>query len=336
MTANILSRLPVLVAAACLFPGSIAMAQQEEEPFSWTPIPHRLPSTTQQIGNEIWLTVQPLSLYYFGWEHSPDLQTHWSMANMALGDAPATFHFLPDPLVPRDFYRVRAINLWSPGDADGDCIDDVWELRNGLDPVLAADAQLPSAADPLLTNLEYYRRRFGLLEADGRVPVKEYFSDELSVSNWPGAVSSEISVYRFAPTNDALLEALSGEVSVFRSNDVALTQMEALSTEVSVFKATDATLTSLEAISAEVSVFKAAPFTLPGVEAISDEVSVFRQAPFILPAVEAISEEVSVFRAAPFTLPPVEAISEEVSVFRFSALPAWQNEAISPEVSVLK
>jgi hypothetical protein len=284
--------------AVCLILPAIApvTARAQDEPFSWTPIPYRLPSTTQQIGDEMWLTVQPQAHYYFGWERSTDMFLDWQMADMALGSAPATFHFLPDLLVPRQFYRVRAINLWSPGDADGDCIDDVWELRNGLDPVLAADAHQPSAADPLLTNLEYYRRRFGLLEANGRVPVKEYFSDEVSIANWPGAISPEI--------------------SVFRSNDAALTQLEALSAEVSVFKRTETTLTSLEAISDEVSVFRFSALPAWQKEATSDEVSVFR------------------FSALPAW--QKEAISDEVSVFRFSSLPVWQKEAISPEVSVEK
>jgi len=139
--------LPVITIWGC-FTASTFPAYGDGEPFSYPPIPYFLPSTTVQVGDEMWLSVGPQSNYYFGWEHSPDLQTHWSMADMAPGTGGATFHFLPDPLIERDFFRVRAINVWSPGDADEDGIDDLWELSNGLDPVSAADAAQLHAGQP--------------------------------------------------------------------------------------------------------------------------------------------------------------------------------------------
>lgn len=260
-----------LALSACLLVPPCAMAQNPVFPEVGP-----LPAIVEQVGDEMWVTPEARTHYYFGWEHSPNLRSRWRMADMALGSPSPTFHFQVDPLVPRDFFRVRAIDKWSPGDVDGDGIDDLYELLNGLNPLDAADASEPSAANPLLTNLEYYRNRFGLYEADGSPPRREYFSEEVSMVLWPSALSSEVSVFLNEVPSPTVAEAISSEISVFLTDVASPTVTEVISAEVSVFKASAPLDLGAEAVSVEVSVFKAtAPLDF-GAESVSAEVSVLR------------------------------------------------------------
>lgn len=56
---------------------------------------------------------------------------------------------------PRRFYRVGYRDVLSPGDRDSDGMDDVWELRHGLNPLHAGDAGDDPDGDGF-TNLEEY------------------------------------------------------------------------------------------------------------------------------------------------------------------------------------
>lgn len=279
------------IALACVQALSTSSAQD-----TGFPKPPHLPAITEPFGRGMRVTPMAQSFYYFGWERSPDIMDRWrwTMLDMAPGSPSPTFQFQPDENMMRGYYRVRAIDKWSPGDADGDGIDDLYEMENGLDPLDRSDASQPSTANPLLTNLDVYLNRFALREPDGSAPRREYFSDEVSVLNLPGT--------------------LSPEVTVFLNDQPILTLAESISSEISVFLTDIPNLTLAEAISEEVSVFKdSAPLALAS-EAVSEEVSVFKDTPPLAMTSEAISAEVSVFKASPPLAFTSEAISQEVSV----------------------
>lgn len=261
-----------------------------------------------KVGDEYRLTVGEYPLHYFNFRYGTDLE-RWNTVGMGLSSPVPTFGYTPPPDTPRGFFIAEAIDYWSPGDADYDGMDDLWELLNNLNPLDPSDANLPSIIHPGMTNLECYRFRFGLTR------IAEYYSVETTVFNHPFAISVETSVYNFPNFTGASIEAISAEASVYNFPSV--------------------TGASVEAISAEVSLFNSPAFTGPSLEAISDEVSLFNTALFTGPSIEAISDEVSLFNTALFTGPGVEAISPEVSVFNFFAVTP-SLEAISVELSVLK
>jgi len=246
----------------CMFPlvvGSLLAIPAPLAQGTDFPKPGHLPAITERFGSGMRVTPEARTYYYFVWEHSSSLMErwHWTIVDMALGSPSPTFSFVPDPIIPLRYYRARALDIWSPGDADGDGIDDLYELLNGLNPLNGSDAMQPSLSNPLLTNLEYYRNRFALYEADGSPPRTEYFSQEVSVANSPGTLSSEISVFKTDTPNPTLAEAISAEVSVFQSAAPLGIDSEAISAEVSVFKSTAPLGIDSEVISPEVSVLKA-------------------------------------------------------------------------------
>ncbi len=267
------------------------------------------PSTHfEKIGDEYRLTVGAYPLHYFNFRHSMDLR-RFSTIGIALGTPSPIFSFTPPPDALRGFFVAEAIDGWSPGDADSDGLDDLWELNHGLNPLDAADAGLPSPLQVGMTHLDYYRSYFGLTR------ITEYYSAETSVINRPFAISAEISLYNFPNFTGASIEALSSETSVYN------------------FPVT--TGASIEALSAELSIFNTPAFTGAGIQALSEEISLFNAPVFAGPSVEAISAEVTIFNTPPFVGPSIEAVSPEVSVFNsFVITPTLQ--AVSIEVSVLK
>ena len=81
--------------------------------------------------------------YYKIWE-CHDLMTQvWAMTNMTLGADAQMAWIIPPPADDSycHFYRVVPAAITNSLDEDGDGMDDVWELRNGLNPVLADGAQ---------------------------------------------------------------------------------------------------------------------------------------------------------------------------------------------------
>ncbi len=182
----------------------------------------------QKVGDEYRLTVGELPFHYFGFQHSTDL-IGFSTIDMALGSPAPTFGYLPDPSETRGFFRAEALDGWSPGDADRDGMDDLWELLNDLDPLNPADADLPSIMHPGMTNLECYRFRFGL------EPVTQFISAETTVYNSTFAISSETSVYNFPNLTGFSVESLSAEVSVFNTPPDTGPSIGVISAETSVF-----------------------------------------------------------------------------------------------------
>lgn len=95
---------------------------------------------------------------YYKIEECHDLtgQT-WAMTNMTLCADTQTEWVIPSPIEDDPFYRFYRVTeaaVTNAGDADADGMDDVWELRNGLNPVLADGAQ--DADTDGLSNFQEY------------------------------------------------------------------------------------------------------------------------------------------------------------------------------------
>ncbi|MGV3660691.1 MAG: hypothetical protein ACO1TE_10920 [Prosthecobacter sp.] len=228
------------------------------------------------------------TLHYYGLEHSSDLKG-FSLVGMTLGMPAPVFEHTPAPGELRGFFRAQLLDVFGPGDADQDGLDDLWELQHDLDPLSLADAMQPNAQDPARTNLEYYRGYFGLSA------VTTFYSTETSVLNRPFAISGETSVYNFPAL--AAAESLSPEVSVYNfSSGGGGPAIEALSPEVSIYNAYSLP-SAAQAFSAEVSVYN--NFSVqPVPHAVSVEISVFN-APTTQPAAHALSPEVSILNTPP-------------------------------------
>ena len=266
-------------------------------------------SLCERVGDEIRVTIlesHPLS--YFKWERSRDLWQPYEPIGMALSSPLPTFSFRPQPGLSQSFFRARAVSLFEAGDADGDGLNDVWELANGLDPLDPADADEPRDGFHPPTNWQYYRDRFHVQK------VTEFISDEVSVHNRPFAFSDEVSVFHFPSSTAFSVEALSQEVSVFHLPDTTNIKVEAISDEVSVFVLPSETPLNLAAYSDEVSVFVLPSETPLNLAAYSDEVSVFVLPPETSLNRAAYSDEVSVFVLPLETPLNRAAYSDEVSV----------------------
>lgn len=120
---------------------------------------------------------------------------------------------LPISEEPQLFWSVRELSIFGPTDSDGDGIDDVFELRSGLDPRDASDASTVKSGDTR-TWLQVYQADYG------REPVS------------PSAVSREVSLFNesFATSS---VEVVSREVSVFNLS-LPVNVIEAISREISV------------------------------------------------------------------------------------------------------
>ncbi len=94
---------------------------------------------------------------YYKIQECHDLMTQvWAMTNMALGGVTQTVWAITPPAEDPyyRFYRVAQAAITNSGDSDADGMDDVWELRNGLNPVLADGAQ--DADTDGLSNFQEY------------------------------------------------------------------------------------------------------------------------------------------------------------------------------------
>ncbi len=224
-----------------------------------------------KVGNGYQMSVGQLPSYYFEFQHSADLHSYITV-DMALGAPGPTFSYTPAPGAQRGFFRAKAVDEWSPGDADNDGIDDLYELKHGLNPMNGADAAFPSLESPGMTNLEMYRSVYGLTR------VTEYYSAETSVFNSTFGISTEVSVFNFPNATGARVEAISAEVSLYNTAAFTGAAIQAASTEVSVYNTPAFTGPAQEAVSAEVSVFNFYTAT-PAARAISLEVSVLNTLP---------------------------------------------------------
>jgi hypothetical protein len=248
-----------------------------------------------QFGDEYRLTLEGTVGFYFGFQGSPDLGQSFTNVAIALGDPGPTLVHRAGEGEMRFFFRYEPISVFAPRDSDRDGMDDLWELTHGLDALDPTDASQASPNIAGLTNLEEYRRRFGL---NGEKP--QFYSREVSLFNFG------------APT--ARFEAISREQSVFNFGSPPF-RIEAVGRELSIFNGErPPTAGYPEAYSREVSVhnFGAPPFRI---DAIGRELSVFNgERPAIGGYPEAYSLEVSLFNFGAPTA-RVEAISREVSVF---------------------
>ena len=96
--------------------------------------------------------------YYYKIQECHDLMAQtWVMTNMTLGADAQTAWIIPPPAEDDPyyrFYRVTQVAITNSGDSDADGMDDVWELQNGVNPVLADGAQ-DADADGLSNFQEY-------------------------------------------------------------------------------------------------------------------------------------------------------------------------------------
>lgn len=250
--------------------------------------------TFGMVGDEYRLSVEPTVGYYFRFQATPEIGRSFTNVALALGDPGPILLHRPEEGESMFFLRFEPISVFAPRDSDGDGMDDLWELTHNLNPLDAADAGQASPNIAGLTNLEEYRRRFGL---NGDKP--QFYGREVSLFNYG------------APT--ARYEAISREHSVFNLGSAPF-RIEAVGRELSVFNGEHPGIAGyLEAYSREQSVFN------------------FGSPPFRL---EAVGREISVLNGERPGLPGYsETYSREVSLFNLGA-PAARSEAISREVSV--
>jgi hypothetical protein len=220
--------------------------------------------------------------------------------DMKLGSGVPVWNFSVPPLQLRGFYQVRRISVFAPEDADGDYIDDVYEINHpALNPLNSADAALDpdhngrtylqEYLDDVFgtagSTLQFYSREVSTFNFGADLFSQEAISKELSLWNFGQdpfsveAISLELSVYNgdVVPTSD-ILQVYSSETTLW-NNGVELFSLEAFSHEVSVYNG-DVVPTSdiLEVYSRETTVWNhgAELFSL---EAISREMTVFNDIP---------------------------------------------------------
>lgn len=287
-----------------------------------------LPYAFQRVGEEFQLSLGLTNFYYYSFLSTPDLLQQFGVIKMALGNPAPTFGYTPAANELQGFFKAQANDIFSPGDFDGDGIDDVWELKNRLNPLNSADARLRNLIDPTKTNLQYYLNRYK------KTVVKEFLSREVTFDNHPFAFSEEVSLYNVPPLAGVSFERISDEVSLYNFPLVAGVSLEAVSAEISIYNGLPSPMLSAEAISKEVTLFNNPDSALGSLGVVSDEVSLFNT-PAVAALAEAISDEVSVKNAGadPFMV-VVESISKEVTLFNSAGVSVASADAVSDEVTV--
>jgi hypothetical protein len=186
------------------------------------------------------LSLAPNASSYYTLLLSPDLRVFPPLA-MALGADGAQWKYSvrPDP-VP-GFFEVLAQSVFTPGDSDGDGIDDVYELQHSdrLDPFNHVDAGQPSGVGGL-TNYQKYLRDLLLAWTS---PL-QFTSQEVSLFNHGAptarleAIGTPVTVYNAlpgsgAPTSD-IDNTYSTEVSLFNLGSPSA-RLEAIGLEATVY-----------------------------------------------------------------------------------------------------
>lgn len=107
-------------------------------------------------GTQLIVSFPGNSTSYYKGALSSSLSTGaWSVIGMHLGLDRSMSTTDTLSAVHARFYRIQRTPLTDPGDEDGDGMDDVWELRRGLNPLGAADAVLDLDDDGLSNVQEF-------------------------------------------------------------------------------------------------------------------------------------------------------------------------------------
>jgi hypothetical protein len=201
------------------------------------------------------------------------------------------------------FFRVRAHDVFSPQDSDGDGMDDRFELLHPdcLDPLDWQDASRSCLADGISNYQFYLRELYG-----GPGLALQFISRETTVWNCG------------SPT--ARIEAMSVEMSVYNANPGS----------------GPPTSDILQVHSREVTTWNFGSPSAP-VEAVSREITAWNFGTPSAP-IEAVSPEISVYSAFPGSGAPITDIlqvhSRELTVFNLGQATA-AIEAISRELTVM-
>lgn len=217
----------------------------------------------------------------------------WAMAKGSSGPS-WQIPYTPGPQAA--FFRAERISSYSPGDRDGDGMDDMYELDHPgvLDPLNPADAALDPDGDGL-THLQEYWLVYGC-----RTYYGEAISREVSTFNldpkFNDAISREVSLWG---QDKGFNEAISREVSYYGGEHPSHELYpDAISREVSLWGQDQG---FNDAISREVSLYGGERPGHPDYpDAISREVSLWGQDQGFN---DAISREVSVYNYLPGVIP---------------------------------
>lgn len=242
--------------------------------------------------SEVVLSIPPAPGMYFTVQSS-DLVYGFEPVAMNLGWEPVDWRIPLMPPSPVMTFRFVSNSVYAPMDTDGDGMDDIWELENGLDPLDASDAHQFSDASGV-TNLQRYR-------LTGRdVFIQDSAGREMSVFNYQApsapfeAISREVSLFRGAHMPESDIQDVPGrEVSIFNFG-TSLTSVEAISGELSVYVGEILPQTEIEDIAGrELTVFNFGSNPGGNVGAEGREASVFNFGEPSAP-LEGISREVSI------------------------------------------
>ncbi|WP_309399272.1 hypothetical protein [Cerasicoccus maritimus] len=251
-----------------------------------------------RAGSEVTVTLENTSEFYYGVEFSEYLGD-FETIDMALGSPAPSFTYDRTGVDANWFFRGQPISMFAPQDADGDGLDDVYELqRPYLDPLDPADALEESPIFAGLTNLEAFLLLYGL---DDNAP--QVYSREVSLFNFGASIggeyatiSREVSLFNFG---DSFANYYSREVSIFNGEQPAIAGYpQSYSREVSVYNF-GAAAYSIETLSREVSVYNGEQPAIVGYpQSYSREVSVYNMGAPIY-SIEAVSREVSIYNDIP-------------------------------------
>lgn len=255
--------------------------------------------TFEYTNNTVRIMADPNSTVYYVMSSGLEIPALLPQ-DMKLGAGGPAWNLAVPALQLRGYYKVRRISVFAPEDADGDYLDDMYEITHPeLNPLDPADAALDPDHDGRTHLQEYLDEVFGTAGT-----ALQVYSREISTYNFGEdlfsleAVSRELCVWNFG-SNPFSLEAISPEVSVF-NGDVAPASdiLQVYSREISLWN-NGVELFSQEAVSAEISVYNGAVVPASDLlQVYSREITVWNSG-IDLYSKEAISREISIFNDIP-------------------------------------